>query len=98
MARQSHDHERRQTVLEVMSGSDEAELLVSRMLQPPADGHRYAIYDRLREIAPVHQTSNDLLSGWYIIAGYENCKAVLTARETMNNEHVLKLMNVEGDG
>jgi len=81
-----------------MSASNEAELLVSRMLQPAVDGQRYAIYDRLREIAPVHQTSNALLSGWYIISGYANCKAVLTAKETMNNEHVLRLMNVEGDG
>lgn len=83
---------------QVMAADDEAERLVSQILDPANGGNRYGLYHRLRDIAPVHRTDHPLLNGWHLISGYYNCRTALTASQAVNNAKVLELMNIEGDG
>lgn len=84
-----------------LTGDDtaqEAELLLARLIDPATDGHRYPLFERLRDIAPVHRATSGLLNGWYIISGYENCRRAILASEAVSNSKALESMNIRYDG
>jgi cytochrome P450 len=78
--------------------AQEAESLLARIIDPATDGHRYPLFERLRDIAPVHRASSGLLNGWYVISGYENCRSAMLATQAVQSSKSLESMNIRYDG
>jgi pimeloyl-[acyl-carrier protein] synthase len=76
---------------------EEAGELLAQIINPATDGHRYPLFERLRDIAPVHRATSGLLNGWYVVSGYENCRSVMLASEAVSNSKALESMNIRDD-
>ena len=83
---------------EYSSVAEEAEAIIARIIDPASDGNRYPLYERLRDIAPIHQTKHPMLEGWYLISGYDNCRAATLAKQAVQNSISLESMNIRDDG
>lgn len=86
------------TDMQKAAAIEEADAIVAQILDPETDGKRDPLYARLREIAPVHRSNHPLLSGWYLVSGYQNGLKVLMADVAEQNAQMLGAMNVEDDG
>lgn len=83
---------------ETLSADLEASALLLSILDPRTDGSRAPLFDRLRDLAPVHRINHPLLDGWYVISGYDNIQRVLMNSKSTANGKVLELINARDTG
>jgi pimeloyl-[acyl-carrier protein] synthase len=78
--------------------SDDPETVVDAILDPSRRGELYPLYRRLRELAPVHHTTNERLHHTWVVTSFDESMAVFRSQSAVNDPATCEIFNNGGSG
>ncbi|HEY2303866.1 MAG TPA: cytochrome P450 [Acidimicrobiales bacterium] len=78
--------------------SDDPETVLDAILDPVRRGELYPLYRRLRELAPVHHTTNERLHRTWVVTSFDEAMAVFRSPSAVNDPATCEIFNNGGSG
>jgi hypothetical protein len=77
---------------------DYPETVIDAILDSSRRGELYPLYRRLRELAPVHHTTNERLHHTWVVTSFDESMAVFRSQSAVNDPATCEIFNNGGSG
>jgi cytochrome P450 len=78
--------------------SEDPETVIDAILDSSRRGELYPLYRRLRELAPVHHTTNERLHRTWVVTSFDESMAVFRSAHAVNDPATAEIFNNGGSG
>ena len=78
------------------AASDDPETVIDAILDSSRRGELYPLYRRLRELAPVHHTTNERLHHTWVVTSFDESMAVFRSQSAVNDPATCEIFNNGG--
>ena len=78
--------------------ADDPETVIDAILDSSRRGELYPLYHRLRELSPVHHTTNERLHRTWVVTSFADSMAVFRSPSAVNDPATCEIFNNGGSG